>query len=93
MLSPVYAHDATTPLGAELSRAKASRPAYLRTGSPLHLSWARFQNQSATLSSGKNHYQQGEGCKSEGDKIGGEGQSWGEEITSSLAEPLLPSSK
>lgn len=93
MLSPVCTHDGTTAPGAELSRAKAPRLAYLRTGSPLHLSWARFQTQSATLSSGKNHYLKGEGCKSEGDKIGGEGQSWGEAITGSLDEPLLPSFK
>lgn len=52
---PCELHTPEQKPGARLS---------LRTGSPLHLSWAGFQKQSATLSSGKEPYLWGRGVDS-----------------------------
>lgn len=68
MLSLIYISDAATPLGAVPFSAKASSLDYSENWVMSASFLGRIPDQPATLSSGKNHYLQGEGIREKGAK-------------------------
>lgn len=63
---PIHIYDAATPLGAVLSRAKALSLDYSENWVMSASFLGRIPDQPVTLSSGKNHYLQGEGIREKG---------------------------
>lgn len=63
MLSPVHTYVAATPLGAEFSRAKASRLAYSENWVTAASSPGRIPDLGSHTVTWENHYLQGEGVR------------------------------